>query len=146
MVTEHKACSNAVWMDFSPQRKIFPPKNNNNDNKTVNMDFRLHLFYCPRLKYPAWQDARRLFSFLHGQKDFSSCEGGGKWWSSRAIQLLRSGDINITFIFIAEKNKSVMIKCNCMQHRNTANTTPALCEHLHRQHANTELTKKPVWC
>lgn len=27
MVTEHKACSNAVWMDFSPQRKIFPQKN-----------------------------------------------------------------------------------------------------------------------
>lgn len=45
-----------------------------------------------------------------------TCAGGGQWWNNTAIHFLRSGDVEITFIFVAQYNKSESI--NCIQDRN----------------------------
>lgn len=63
------------------------------------------------------------------------------------LQLLRSGDLDITFIFTARKDKSVMatnkLRLGQTHPHNMANTPSALTEHLHRQHANKKLAKNP---
>lgn len=56
----------------------------------------------------------------------------------------------VAFIFIAQNNKSTLIKCRLHleqeQQHYTANTTWSLYKYLHRQHANTELVKNREWC
>lgn len=72
--------------------------------------------------------------------DFSSCAGGRKRWSS--LQLFSSRNMEITF---TAKNKKVMVKCKQLLGKKrlhyVTNTTSALYNHLHRQHANTKLAK-----
>lgn len=42
--------------------------------------------------------------------DFSLYAGGGKQWSGTVIKLLRSGELDITFIFTAQKDERLMVK------------------------------------
>lgn len=64
----------------------------------------------------------------------------------RMVYHLRSGTLDIPFIFIARKNKSAMAKCKLhleqKQPHCTAHTALALCRHLHRQHANAKASKE----
>lgn len=46
--------------------------------------------------------------------------------------------MGITFTFIAQKDKSAMVK---QKMHYIANRTSALCKHLHKQHANAKLVK-----
>lgn len=53
-------------------------------------------------------------------------------------------NMDITFILIEQKDESAMVKSKLhpeQKQLKAANTTLALCEHLHRQHANTKTAK-----
>lgn len=54
-----------------------------------------------------------------------------------------SVDMDITFIFIVQKDQSAMVKWKQLYY--AANTASALCKQLHRQHANSKLDKNPEW-
>lgn len=58
-------------------------------------------------------------------------------------------DMDITFLFIAQKDESMMLKSKLhpeqKQPQYVANTTSGLCKHLHRQRANAKLAKNPEW-
>lgn len=59
--------------------------------------------------------------------DFDSCVWGGQWCSG--LQLLRGGDGNITFIFIAQRETHTMVKCRLYPEQ--TDTTLALCSDCH---------------
>lgn len=79
--------------------------------------------------------------FLHYQL-ILVCVEGGKRWNGTSIQIVKNGDMDISFCFIAQKSKIVVVKCKLCSGQKlyyTANTTLALCRHLHRQYANAKI-------